>query len=117
MSAHHHHHHDADFDWEAMADRLEVDGNLVLPLVDTVVTDLVANGLDPARKLHVVDVGCGPGVVTCALARHLPVAMVTGIDSAPELLHRLRHRAAAEGVGERIEVVQADLEHDLPPLA
>ena len=66
---------------------------------------------------HVIDVGCGPGVVTCALARHFPSAHVTGLDSARELLARLRARAAEAGARRaRRSAVEADLEHDLPPL-
>ena len=105
MSSHghgHHHHHGADFDWEAMADKLEVDGTFVLPLVAAVVDDLAAAGLDPDRVGHVIDVGCGPGVVTCALARHFPSAHVTGLDSAGELLARLRARAAEAGLDGRV---------------
>ena len=109
----HHHQHGADFDWEAMAEKLEADGAFVFPLVDTVVHELAEAGLDPA---HVVDVGCGPGVVTCALAAHFPAATVTGLDSAAELLARLRSRAAEAGLGERVDAVEGDLEHDLPPL-
>jgi SAM-dependent methyltransferase len=119
MSGHggHHRHHDADFDWDAMADALEVDGALVLPLVASVVAGLGAIGVDTAAVAHVVDVGCGPGVVTCALARHLPSTAVTGLDSAPQLLDRLRRRAAEEGLAERVSAVEADLEDELPALA
>jgi len=116
MSPHghgHHHHHGSDIDWEAMAEKLEADGAFVLPLVETVVHELVEAGLDPAQ---VVDVGCGPGVVTCALAAHLPAAAVTGLDSAAELLARLRRRAAEAGLGGRVDAVEGDLEHDLPSL-
>src|SRR6476659_3710735 len=112
----HRHDHGADFDWEAMADKLEVDGTFVLPLVETVVAGLPAAGLDTSAVVHVVDVGCGPGVVTCALAKHLPGAAVTGLDSASELLARLRARAAEAGLDRRVDAVEADLEHDLPPL-
>ena len=119
MSSHghgHQHRHGADFDWEAMADKLEVDGTFVLPLVATVVDDLAAAGLDADRVGHVIDVGCGPGVVTCALAHHFPSAHVTGLDSAGELLARLRARAGEAGLDGRVAAREADLEHDLPPL-
>lgn len=117
MSGHdHHHHHGADFDWEAMADKLEVDGAFVLPLVDAVVADLARAGLDPRTVARVVDVGCGPGVVTCALAGHFPAATVTGLDSSTELLARLRRRAADAGLEATVRGVEADLEHELPPL-
>ena len=117
MSGHgHHHHHDAGFDWEAMADKLEVDGTLVLPLVGSVVSDLEAAGLEPDGVTHVLDAGCGPGVVTCELARRFPSATVSGLDSSDELLARVRRRAAAEGLDGRVVTVVGDLEHDLPPL-
>ena len=114
---HGHGHDDPNFDWEAMADSLEVDGAMALPLVGAVVADLVAGGLDPAAVGHVVDVGCGPGVVTCALAGHLPEAAVTALDSAGQLLYRVRHRAAGHSLHERVATMEADLEHDLPALA
>ena len=117
MSGHDHHdHHGADFDWEAMADKLEVDGAFVLPLVDAVVADLAGTGLDPSTVARVVDVGCGPGVVTCALARHFPAATVTGLDSSVELLARLLRRAAEAHLEPRVLGVEGDLEHELPPL-
>ena len=100
-----------------MADSLEVDGAMALPLVEAVVAELVAGGLDPAAVGHVMDVGCGPGVVTCALAGHLPAAAVTALDSAGQLLHRVRHRAASDGLHTRVATLEADLEHDLPGLA
>ena len=99
-----------------MADKLEVDGAFVLPLVVSVVADLAATGIEASAIGHVVDVGCGPGVVTCALAGHFPSATVTGVDSAPELLARLRRRAAESGLHDRVQAVAGDLEHDLPPL-
>jgi SAM-dependent methyltransferase len=113
----HHHQHDAGFDWEAMADALEADGALLRPLVDAVVADIVTVGVDPARVTHVVDAGCGPGVIACALARHLPEVTVTGLDSSGPLLERFRGRATAGGLGERVVAVEADLEGDLPALA
>ncbi len=110
--SHHHDRHD-DFDWAAMADRLETDGRMALPLLDTVVGGLT---LDAAGVLHVLDAGCGPGIVTCALAQRFPSASVTGLDSAGALLERLRLRAAEAGVDARVSTCEADLEHTLPPL-
>ena len=77
---------------------------------------LERTGVDAPAVAHVVDVGCGPGVVTCALAERFPAARVTGIDSAPELLGRLRNRALDAGLAGRVDGVAADLDHDLPQL-
>jgi SAM-dependent methyltransferase len=112
----HHHHRGPDFDWDAMADALEVDGALVLPLVEAVSAGLQQAGLDAQPVSHIVDVGCGPGVVACALAERFPAARVTGIDSAPRLLERLQRRALAAGLDNRVEGVEGDLEHALPQL-
>jgi len=112
----HHRHHGDDFDWEAMADKLEVDGAFVLPLVESVVAELRKAGLDSRTVGHVVDVGCGPGVVTCALAEHFPAAAVTGVDSSEGLLDRLRRRATEEGLDARVDAVVGDVENGLPAL-
>ena len=60
----HHHDHDRgpDFDWEAMADSLELDGSIMLPLVSDVVQSLSAS-VNWSQIGHVLDVGCGAGVI------------------------------------------------------
>ncbi|MFI5085977.1 MAG: trans-aconitate 2-methyltransferase, partial [Actinomycetales bacterium] len=40
------------------------------------------------RPRTVVDLGCGPGTLTAALARRWPEAEVLGIDSSPEMVGR-----------------------------
>ena len=113
----HHHDHDRgpDFDWEAMADSLELDGSIMLPLVSDVVQSLSAS-VNWSQIGHVLDVGCGPGVIAGALARHAPWASVTGLDTSEPLLERLQTRMAADGLGERVIAVNADLEAPLPPM-
>lgn len=123
---HHHHHHGhhpkhqherpADFDWEAMADTLELDGTMLLPIVHEMVTGL-APATEWATLRHVIDVGAGPGVIAAALAHHAPRATVTVLDSSAPLLGRARARAEAAGFAERLHTVEADLDHGLPALA
>jgi len=112
----HDYRHSNDFDWDAMADALEIDGTLVLPLVEAVSAGLQRAGIDTATVARVVDVGCGPGVVTCALAETFPAARITGIDSAAHLLDRLRHRTLDAGLQDRVDGLTGDLEHELPQL-
>lgn len=45
---------------------------------------------------HVVDLGCGPGNLTAALARRWPDATVVGIDSSEEMLARAAGAAAGQ---------------------
>jgi ubiquinone/menaquinone biosynthesis C-methylase UbiE len=41
---------------------------------------------------RIADLGCGPGVSTFELARHLPSARLIGIDVAPRMLRQARRR-------------------------
>lgn len=52
--------------------------------------DLVGRVGHPAPR-RVVDLGCGPGELTAALARRWPGAEVIGIDSSPEMVERAQH--------------------------
>ena len=114
----HEHHHDrpADFDWEAMADSLELDAAMMMPIVQDVAREMAAS-TDWNSVRQVIDVGCGPGVITAMLARQAPNATVTALDSSPPLLDRVRARSRAESLDGQITVVAADLELALPALA
>jgi SAM-dependent methyltransferase len=110
----HHHHHDHshqpdDFDWEALADSLELDAAITMPIVDQVLQSPIV-----ADATHILDVGCGPGVVAVRMTRLSPTVRVTALDSSEPLLARVRHRAAEAGVGDRVDTIAADLEHPLP---
>jgi SAM-dependent methyltransferase len=59
------------------------------------------------RGSHVLDVGCGTGVVSVTAARS--GARVTGADLTPELLAQARENAAIAGL--EIEWREADVEH------
>ncbi|HWI40635.1 MAG TPA: methyltransferase domain-containing protein, partial [Verrucomicrobiae bacterium] len=45
----------------------------------------------------VLDVACGPGIVSCAFARH--ARSVTGIDITPAMIAEARKRQHREGAG------------------
>jgi trans-aconitate 2-methyltransferase len=64
--------------------------------------DLIARiGAEAPRA--VVDLGCGPGDLTAGLARRWPEAVVTGIDSSPEMI------AKAAGLGARVDLRVGDV--------
>jgi SAM-dependent methyltransferase len=48
--------------------------------------------------MHVLDCGCGPGSITCGVARRFPAAQVTGVDFAESQIARAQARAAGEGI-------------------
>lgn len=48
--------------------------------------------------LSLLDVGCGPGTITCDLARRVSPGRVVGIDASPEVIEEARDSAAQVGV-------------------
>jgi SAM-dependent methyltransferase len=65
---------------------------------------------------HIMDLGCGTGAGTFALLARFPEAEVTAVDASASHLHRLRERAEALGVADRVRTVLADLDADWPEL-
>ncbi|MDT3395193.1 methyltransferase domain-containing protein [Streptomyces sp. B1866] len=88
-----------DFDWAAMADLLELEGEAHSPYVRQALDEL--RDLRPGR---ILDIGSGPGVAACRMAAAFPEAEVTAVDGTPELLERAEARAARLGVRLRTRV-------------
>jgi ubiquinone/menaquinone biosynthesis C-methylase UbiE len=72
--------------------------------------------IDLPHAAAVLDLGCGTGVVTRAIAaRDRFAGTVTGIDQSPEFIAAAERLAADAGVGDRVEFVVGDAhELDLP---
>lgn len=65
---------------------------------------------------HVLDIGCGPGMQTLALAQALPKARITAVDLFPQFLEELQKSAEAEDLSHRITLLQQDMHSlDFPP--
>lgn len=60
----------------------------------------------------VLDIGCGPGMQTIALAKTLD-GKITALDLLPEYLDQLKERAVREGVSEHINIQKGDMD-ELP---
>ncbi|GHC72048.1 class I SAM-dependent methyltransferase [Streptomyces cinnamoneus] len=90
-----------DFDWAAMADLLEREGEAHGPYVEQALEQL--RHLTPRR---ILDIGSGPGVAACRLAAAFPLAEVTAVDGAAELLARAAERAERLGVRLRTEAAE-----------
>jgi trans-aconitate methyltransferase len=69
-----------------------------------------------ASPRRIVDLGCGTGAGTLAMLTRFPEAHVTAVDSSVEHLHRLREKACEDGVADRVQTVQADLDTAWPDL-
>lgn len=62
--------------------------------------------MKPAR--HAVDLGCGTGILAAMYARRFPGAAVTATDQSAAAVASARATAAANGLAERISVLQDD---------
>ena len=91
---------------QKIADRLEYRGTYP-PFV--AMRDRYFDRLQLDQCRNVLDMGCGTGVVTRALAARLPAdASLTGSDFSAELIAFARDYAAAEGLGDRVTFDVAD---------
>jgi SAM-dependent methyltransferase len=93
-----------------MAAHAEVEGETLLGFVTESVTwGAELRGPDAPPIGRILDIGSGPGVGSCELARLFPDAEVTAVDGSPAMLDRARKRAAALGVSSHVSTQQAEL--------
>ena len=113
VTAHHHHHgqvHLDEVDWEEFAAQTEIEGEVLIGFVTGTAEQVEAlrpAGTPPVRR--VLDLGSGPGVGTCELARLFPEAQVVALDGSPAMLSRAAQRADEHGLGARITIHLAEL--------
>ncbi len=62
----------------------------------------------PVAATRLLDLGCGIGPLTLALALECPSAMVTAVDVNDLALDLTRRNAAAVGVGDRVRALHPD---------
>jgi SAM-dependent methyltransferase len=119
MAAHEHHqpHHEGhghvhvdEAHWQAWAADTERMGELFLSFVtDTAAWVVEVRGSDAPPVRRIIDIGSGPGVGTCELARLFPDAHVIAVDSSPAMLERVAQRAAERGLQARVSTHIAEL--------
>ena len=81
----------------------DVDSRVLIPRPETEI--LVDKAIQLANELtqpHIVEIGCGSGIVSIMLAHLLPDAKITAVDISEEALHVSKHNAHKHGVSERI---------------
>jgi len=96
-----------------MADLLDLDGEVLSQYLASV-ADWVRDLAGALQVRRIVDLGCGTGNGAIALAWRFPDAEAIGVDKSPEFLARLKEKAGALGLGDRIQVVEADLDGSWP---
>ncbi|MGW0558844.1 class I SAM-dependent methyltransferase [Streptomyces sp. NPDC002926] len=108
-----HGHNHTDVDWEVMAAHLEHSGELQLPVLRATAARL-RELLEPEKKVRrILDIGSGPGVMTCVFAEAFADAEAVAVDGTPGLLDRALVRAERLGLGGRVSVRHAELPEGL----
>ncbi|MEU9618884.1 MULTISPECIES: class I SAM-dependent methyltransferase [unclassified Streptomyces] len=112
---HAHHDHATDLDWDVLGPQLEQEAELSRPQYEEAAHWIA--GLPTAPRVRrVLDIGSGPGVISCLLAEVFPEAEVVAVDGTPALLERTRARAQRLGLGDRVRTRRAELPDDLDEL-
>jgi SAM-dependent methyltransferase len=99
-------------DADAMVELLDLDAEVLAGHLASITAGLP---VEPGPR-HIVDLGSGTGAGTFALLTRFPEAEVTAVDASVGHLHRLREKAEALGVADRVRTVLADLDADWPEL-
>jgi SAM-dependent methyltransferase len=105
-----HEHHDDD----GLAEMLDLDAEVLHEYLAEVLGWLHERA--GGRTRRIVDLGSGSGTGTLALAQRFPGADVTAVDQSAPMLHRIRDKARALGLAERVHTRQADLDAAWPAL-
>jgi release factor glutamine methyltransferase len=78
------------------------------------VLDCLKERSPDALPPRVVDVGTGSGAIAVAVAKHVPTASVTAVDISPAALAVATQNATANGVAERLTLLESDLLNSVP---
>lgn len=110
-----HHHDSTEIDWDVMAPLLERGAELKRPVHEGAAA-WIAGQFPVGGVRRILDIGSGPGVVTCLLAEVFPYAEVVAVDASAALLDLARHRAGRTGLGGRVRTHLAELPQGLGEL-
>ncbi|MEU6431162.1 class I SAM-dependent methyltransferase [Microbispora sp. NPDC046973] len=100
------HGHHQEHDDSGQAEILDLDAEVLAEHIASITAWLPLK----AEPRQIVDLGCGTGAGTFALLERFPEVHVTAVDASAGHLQRLREKACARGVSDRVRTVLADLD-------
>ncbi len=85
----------------------DVDARVLIPRPETeILVDKVVELAHELSHPHIVEIGCGSGIVSIMLSLMLPEATVSAVDISKNALHVSEHNANKHGVRERINFIE-----------
>ncbi|MCF0096677.1 trans-aconitate 2-methyltransferase [Micromonospora sp. MH99] len=105
------HRHQQKHGTDGQAEVLDLDAEVLAEHISSITAWLPLE----TNPRQIVDLGCGTGAGTVALLDRFPDSHVTAVDASAEHLQRLRTKACARGVEERVSRVQANLDDAVWP--
>lgn len=115
---HRHHDHDHDHgvheDEAGLAELLDLDAEVLGSYLDEVTGWAAQFAPDAPRT--VVDLGAGTGTGSLALARRFTTAELIAVDVSEAMLERVGRAALANGLGDRVRLVRADMNDRWPEI-
>ena len=92
---------------------------VLIPRPETeLLVDAALEGVDAASAMdsvRVLEVGCGTGCVSCAIASERPGTLVTATDISPTAAGLARENRDALGLSESVDVIECDLASGVSP--
>ena len=92
---------------------------VLIPRPETeLLVDAALEGVDAASALpavRVLEVGCGTGCVSCAIASERSAAHVTATDISPAAVKLARRNCDALGLSDAVDIVECDLASGVSP--
>ncbi|QQE78270.1 class I SAM-dependent methyltransferase [Alicyclobacillus sp. SO9] len=85
-------------------------GNDIAPRVADILIEAARTVIDikdTSQQIDILDLGCGPGTVSLALADNYPHAQIVGVDSSASMLAECRSAAASRSI-ENAQFVQSE---------
>jgi ubiquinone/menaquinone biosynthesis C-methylase UbiE len=105
----HEHGHFDEAEWARWAAETELQGEVLLGFVTGTAKRVMPLWLGYAPS-RIFDIGSGPGVAACELARLFPTAEVVAVDSSPAMLERADRRILAHELSARVTTALAEFD-------
>ncbi len=94
--------------------KIEVTPSVLIPRPETeLLVEAVINSVDKADELNILDIGCGSGNISIAIAANLPNVIVTGIDISEDAIKIAIENASLHNLSERINFSRQDILKDI----